>query len=79
MLEIQPVCLPIPKAADTPQKQDFAASAEDPMKPTRPKGSNLASEARFCCLRQRPNETDQGQRQQTRLRSRILLLPPKTR
>ena len=35
--------------------------------PTNPKGSNHASEARFCCLRQRPDETDQGQRQQTRL------------
>ena len=38
--------------------------------PTNPKGSNHASEARFCCLRQRPDETDQGQRQQPRLVSK---------
>ena len=67
------------KAADTPQKQDFAASAEDPMKHTKLKGSRHASEAGFCCLRRRPDETPQAQRQQTRLRSRILLPPPKTR
>ena len=61
-----------------PQKQDFAASAEDPMKLTKIKGSKHASEAEFCCLRQRPDETRQTQRQQSRLRSRILLLLPKT-
>ena len=43
MLEIQPIYLPSPKAATTPRKQDFAASAEDPMKPTKVKGSNLTS------------------------------------
>jgi len=32
------------------------------------KGSRYASEAGFCCLRRRPDETDQGQRQQTRLK-----------
>ena len=67
-----------PKAADSPHKQDFAASAEDPMKPTKTKGSKLASEARFCCFRRRPYETHQDQRQQTRLTSKILLPPPKT-
>ena len=43
------------------------------------KGSNIVSQARFCCLCQRPNETRSGQRQQTRLGSRILLPLPKTR
>jgi hypothetical protein len=76
MLEIQPIYLPSPKAADTPQKQDFAASAEAPMKLAKSKGSNLASEAEFCCLRRSPDETRQVQRQQTRLGSKILLLPP---
>ena len=76
MLEIQPIYLPSPKAADTPRKQDFAASAKDPMKPTKVKGSRHASEAGFCCLRRRPDETRQGQRQHTCLRSRVLLLPP---
>ncbi len=56
------------KAADTPQRQDFAASAEDPKKLTKVKGSNHASEAGFCCLCRRPEETDQGQRQQPHLR-----------
>ena len=32
------------------RRQDFAASAIDPMKPTKVKGSNHASEAGFCCL-----------------------------
>ena len=70
--------LPSPKAANAPQKQDFAASVKDPKKLTKIKGSNLASEAGFCCFRQRPEETYQDQRQQSRLGSRILLLPPKT-
>jgi len=39
------------------QKQEFAASAEDPMKLARTKGSNLASEAGICCLSRGPNET----------------------
>ena len=43
------------------------------------KGSNHASETGFCCLCRRPEEARQGQRQQPRLRGRILLLPPKTR
>jgi hypothetical protein len=46
-----------PKAAITPQNQDFDASALDPMKPTRSKGSKHAQKSRFCCLRRRPHET----------------------
>jgi len=61
------------------RKQDFAASAEDPMKLSKVKGSNHASEAGFCCLCRRPEETRQGQRQQPRLRDRILLPLLKTR
>ena len=34
-----------------PQKQEFAASAEDPMKLTKHKGSNHTTEAGICCLR----------------------------
>ena len=34
--------------------------------------------SRFCCLRQRPNETHLDQRQQSRPNSRILLPPPNT-
>ena len=49
-----------PKAAYSPKKQDFAASAEDPMKLTKTKGSKLASQARFCCLRLEHDETRQG-------------------
>jgi hypothetical protein len=30
-------------------KQDFAATAANPMKPTNRKGSKLASEASICC------------------------------
>ena len=48
-----------------PQGEDFAASAKDPMKLILVKGSNLTSEAGFCCLCQGPDETDQDQRQQT--------------
>ena len=59
-------------------KQDFAASAEDPMKSARTKGNNIVSQARFCCLCQRPEETRQDQRQQSHLASKILLLLPKT-
>ena len=70
---------PRPKAAILSHKQDFAASAEDPMKLTKVKGSKLASEARFCCLRRKPNETRQDQRQQASFRSKILLPSPKTR
>ena len=70
---------PRPKAATTPQKQDFAASAEDPKKLARVKGSRRVSGAGFCCHRRRPDETRQDQRQQTRLGSKILLPPPKTR
>ena len=70
---------PRSKAANTPRKQDFAASAEDPMKPTKPKGSNHTSEARFCCHCRRPDETRQAQRQQYCLASEVLLLPPNTR
>ena len=70
---------PRPKAANSPHKQDFAASAEDPMKLARTKSSNHAIEAGFCCLRRSPDETAEGQRQQSRLVSRILLPPPKTR
>jgi len=33
------------------------------------KGSKLASQSRFCCLRPRPHETHQDQRQQTHLTS----------
>jgi len=61
------------------QKQDFAASAFDPMKLTKAKGSNHCSEAGFCCLCFRPDETHEVQRQQSLLRSRILLLLPSTR
>ena len=61
---------PGPKAAITPQKQDFAASARGPLKPTRREGSNHASEAGFCCLRQRSLETHQAQRQQPRLKKK---------
>jgi hypothetical protein len=43
------------------------------------KGSNHVTEAGFCCLRRRPEETLQGQRQQTRLESKILLPLLKTR
>jgi len=67
------------EAAISPQNQEFAASAEDPMKLARSKGSNIVSEAGICCLCRRPNETCQDQRQQMLLSSRILLLPPKTR
>ena len=67
------------KAANTPRKQDFAAFAKDPKKRAEIKGSKHASQARFCCFCQRPKETRRGQRQQTRLASKILLLPPKTR
>ena len=70
---------PRSKAANTPRKQDFAASAEDPKKPILVKGSKHASEARFCCFRRRPDETDQAQRQQSHLASKILLPLPKTR
>ena len=59
---------PRPKAADTPRKQDFAASAEDPKKLAKVKGSNRTTEAGFCCLCRRPDETRQDQRQQTRLK-----------
>jgi hypothetical protein len=62
-----------------PQNQEFAASAEDPMKPAKIKGSKHASEAGFCCLCRRPEETCRDQRQQSRLRSRNLLPLPKTR
>ncbi|MBQ3407338.1 MAG: hypothetical protein IJH11_08855, partial [Lachnospiraceae bacterium] len=47
---------PRSKAADMPQKQDFAASAKDPMKPTKVIGSRHASEAGFCCFRHKSNE-----------------------
>ena len=70
------------KAANTPRKQDFAAFAKDPKKLILVKGSKHASEARFCCLCQRPDETRRDQRQQTRHGSRILLLfqrPKETR
>ena len=70
---------PRSKAATTPPRQDFAASAEDPKKLAKVKGSNHASEAGFCCFRRRPEETRQGQRQQPCLRDRILLPLPKTR
>ena len=63
----------------TTGEEDFAASAGDPMKPAGPKGSNLASGAGFCYLCRRPDETRRGQRQQSRLGSKILLPPPKTR
>jgi len=43
MLEIQSVYLPRSKAAISPRKQDFAASAEDPKKLAKVKGSNYAS------------------------------------
>ena len=46
------------------KNQDFAASAFDPVKPTRTKGSNFVSKSRFCCFRLRPDETHQEQRQQ---------------
>jgi len=36
--------------------------------PTKTKGSNRASEAGICCLCRRPDETRQGQRQQSRLK-----------
>ena len=70
---------PRPKAADTPRNQDFAASAEDPKNGAWVKGSNHPKKSRFCCLRRRPEETLQGQRQQTRLESKILLPLLKTR
>ena len=66
------------KAANTPRKQDFAAFAKDPKKRAEIKGSKHASQARYCCFCQRPKETRRGQRQQTRLGSKILLLLPKT-
>ena len=50
---LTPVCyvnLPGPKAANSSQEQEFAASAVDPMKLTKIKGSNLASKSRICCL-----------------------------
>ena len=46
----------------------FAATATSPMKPAKRKGSNRALEAGFCCLRHRPDETRQAQRQQPRLK-----------
>ena len=66
---------PRPKAAILSHKQDFAASAEDPMKLTKVKGSKLASEARFCCLRRRPEETRQDQRQQPCLQKQDFAAP----
>jgi hypothetical protein len=60
-----------PKAAKVPQKQDFAATAEDSMKLAKTKGSKHTQKSRFCCHRHRPHETHQEQRQQTRLGSRI--------
>ena len=68
--------VPRSKAAINPRNQDFAASAEDPMNLARSKGSKHAQKSRFCCLRRRPRETRQDQKQHSRLRSRILLLPP---
>ena len=59
------------KAAILSRKQDFAASAVDPMKLALVKGSNSALEARFCCHCRRPDETRRDQRQQSRLGSRI--------
>jgi len=50
-----------------PWKQDFAASAGDPMSLALIKGSSFALEAGFCCLCRRPDETHFGQRQQVRL------------
>ena len=43
------------------------------------KGSKSASEAGFCCFCLGPDEIHFGQRQQSRLKSRILLLLPETR
>ena len=40
-----------PKAATMLQNQDFAASAKDPMKLPKTKGSNHSTESRFCCHR----------------------------
>ena len=33
-----------------PQKQDFAASAVDPMKLTKSKGSKILNSEKICCL-----------------------------
>ena len=38
-----------------------------------PEATKTPSDMLFCCLCRRPNETDQGQRQQPRLGGRILL------
>ena len=61
------------------EKQDFAASAKDPMKLAETKSSNIVSQARVCCLYQRPDETRQDQRQQYCIASKILLPLPETR
>ena len=68
---------PGPKATILSRKQDFAASAEDPKKFAGTKGSNIVSQAGFCCFCRRPDETRRDQRQQYCLASRILLLLPK--
>ena len=71
--------LPRSKAAISPLKQDFAASAEVPMKPAKTKGSNLASEAGFCCLCPRPDKPIKIKGSKHASGSKILMLPPKTR
>ena len=44
---------PRSKAATTPPRQDFAASAEDVKKPTKAKGSKILNLERECCFRPR--------------------------
>ena len=51
---------PRPKAANAPQKQDFAASAIDPMKLAKTKGSKCASEASFDASAEDPMFTQQS-------------------
>ena len=70
---------PRAKAANTPWNQEFAASAIDPMKPIRSKGSKHVLRSRICCLRHWLDETRQEQRQQTRFGIKNLLPPASIR
>ena len=67
------------KAAIWPWNQEFAASAVDPMKLTKTKGSNQTLESRICCLCRWPDETREDRRQQSDLGIKNLLPLPLTR
>ena len=67
------------KAAIIPRNQEFAATAVDPKKGARVKGSNHPKKSRICCHRRRPEETRLGQRQQSSHEIKNLLPPASTR